>query len=193
MLAAKGLLVALLLLGAIFPDVGGFAGKGMAFRLPLFVAPALVAPAMWWRRRGIYPIGLDAALTLPFLIDTLANAVGLYDHFSRTDDVLHFVNWFILVGGVTLSLRTARSCRKCPAALLWVSGTGIGAIAAVGWEAAEYFVSRSGVGGLSLTYADTISDLLLSTTGGAFGALTALSMARRVPEADVLVSGVPGN
>ncbi len=48
---SEALLAGLLLTGALFPDVGGFAGKGMAFRLPIFLAPgadragAVVAPA----------------------------------------------------------------------------------------------------------------------------------------------------
>ena len=95
---------------------------------------------------------------------------------SRTDNVLHFVNWFILVGGLTVSMLTTDSSRQTPKRLLWIAGTGIGAVAAVGWEAAEYYVWQAGVGGLSLTYGDTISDLLLSTAGGAFGALTAIRL-----------------
>ena len=176
MLAAKVLLLGLLLVGAIFPDVGGFAGKGMAYRLPIFLAPALVAPLIWWRRRGTYPLGVDVALTLPFLLDTIGNTIGLYDNFTQTDNVLHFVNWFILVGGLTVTLLATSSCQHAPHWLLWIAGTGIGAMAAIGWEAAEYFVMRAGVGGLHLTYGDTISDLLLSTTGGAFGALAAISL-----------------
>jgi hypothetical protein len=39
---------------------------------------------------------------------------------------------------------------------------------------AEYAVMRAGVGGLSLTYGDTLGDLVLSTTGGAIGAWAAL-------------------
>ena len=177
-LVAKVVLLGLLVVGALFPDVGGFAGKGMVYRLPLFMSPALIAPLIWRRRRGTYPLGVDIALTLPFLLDTLANAVGLYDNFTRTDDVLHFVNWFILVGGLTISMLTNSSCRRAPTWLLWIAGTGIGAIVAIAWEAAEYYVAQSGVGGLSLTYGDTISDLLLSTTGGAFGALTAMRLLR---------------
>ena len=168
LLAAKALLAALLVVGAVFPDVGGFAGKGMAYRLPLFLAPALVVPIRWLRRRGPYPVGLDVALTVPFLLDTAANAVGLYDHFARTDDALHFVNWLVLVGGVTATLATHAGA--APRWLLWLGGTGFGAMAIVGWEAAEYAVMRSGVGGLDLTYGDTVADLLLSTTGGALGA-----------------------
>ncbi len=166
-------LAALLLVGALWPQTGGFAGKGMAFRLPLFLLPALVVPARWLRRRGPYPVALDAALTLPFLIDTTANALGLYDRYARTDDVLHAVNWFVLIAGLTMTFREMAPVTT-PRWLLCLAGSGLGAIAAVGWEAAEYSIMRAGVGGLSLTYGDTISDLLLSTTGGALGAWWAL-------------------
>ena len=62
--------------------------------------------------------------------------------------------------------------------LLFIAGTGFGAMAIIGWEVAEYFVMKAGVGGLSLTYADTLGDLVLSTIGGALGAALVL---RRVP------------
>ena len=174
LLGLKGLLAALLLTGALFPDVGGFAGKGMAFRLPIFLAPALIVPVLWWRGgRGTYAVALDTALTVPFLLDTAANAVGLYDHFDPTDDVLHFLNWFVLVGGIGLTLHTAAR-RTAPMWLVWTAASGIGAAAIIGWEVAEYGVMKAGVGGLSLTYGDTLGDLVLSTTGGAIGAWMAL-------------------
>jgi hypothetical protein len=173
LIGLKALLAALLLTGALFPDVGGFAGKGMAFRLPIFLAPSLIVPAMWWRRRGTYAVALDTALTVPFLLDTAANAVGLYDHFEPTDDVLHFLNWFVLVGGIGLTLHAAAR-RAAPVWLVWTAAAGIGAAAIIGWEVAEYAVMRAGVGGLSLTYGDTLGDLVLSTTGGAIGAWAAL-------------------
>src|SRR5690606_30513867 len=124
-------------------------------------------------RHGPYPVALDVGLTLPFLFDTAANAVGLYDTVEVTDDVLHLVNWFVLVGGVTATWANAVS-ESVPRWLLAVAGAGFGAIAIIGWEVAEYAVMRAGVGGLSLTYADTLGDLVLSTTGGALGALVVL-------------------
>jgi len=173
-LASKALLAALLTCGALFPQVGGFEGKGMEYRLPIFLAPALVVPVCWLRRRTTYPVALDAALTLPFLFDTAANAFGLYDQFDRTDDVLHFVNWFVLVGGIAVTLTIKVAPMRTPPWLVWLAAAGIGAAAAICWEVAEYAVMRAGVGGLSLTYSDTLGDLVLSTTGGASGAWAAL-------------------
>jgi hypothetical protein len=141
LVAAKVLLAALLVIGALFPDVGGFAGKGMAFRLPVFLAPALVVPVLWHRRGGAYPVALDVALTVPFLLDTAANAFGLFDSVDVTDDVLHFVNWAVLVGGVTATW-AARVPVPSLRWLLFMAGTGFGALAIIGWEAAEYGVMR---------------------------------------------------
>lgn len=174
---AKALLLALLVIGAVFPEVGGFAGKGMAFRLAVFGVPALAVPVWRWVRPGPYPAALDAALTLPFLVDTAANGVGLYDNWNPTDDVLHVVNWVILLWGLTAHLASSNLARGARPALLWLCGFGLGALAIVGWEAAEWLVMQAGVGGLHLTYDDTIGDLLLSTAGGGIGA--ALAVTRR--------------
>lgn len=177
MLAAKALLAGLLLVGALAPEVGGFAGKGMAYRLPVFLLPALLVPLWWRRHRGSYPIGLDAALTVPFLLDTAANAVGLYDHVDATDDVLHTVNWVVLVGGIVHTI-AHRVPRSVPSWLAVTAGTGIGAIAIIGWEVAEYLIMQAGVGGLELTYGDTLGDLVLSTGGGLIGALLVVRWVR---------------
>jgi hypothetical protein len=169
LIVCKIALAALLVTGTVAPDVGGFAGKGMGYRLVVFMIPALVVPVMWRRRRGMYAAALDAALTVPFLLDTAANAVGLYDSLDATDDILHFVNWLVLIAGITATI-TAHT----PGASRWLqtlAGTGVGAMAIIGWEIAEYGVMEAGVGNLSLTYGDTLGDLALSTAGGAIGAI----------------------
>jgi len=45
LVACKAALLVLLLVGALAPNAGGFDGKGMAYRLPLFLAPGLAAAA----------------------------------------------------------------------------------------------------------------------------------------------------
>ena len=180
LVGAKALLAALLVVGAAFPAVGGFEGKGMVVRLPLFLLPSLVVPVMWLRQQGArsYAVALDAALTIPFLLDTAANGVGLYDHVDATDDVLHFVNWIVLMGGITAHLvGTAAGSRSAPA-ITWMAGAGLGAVLIIGWEVAEYGVMQLGVDNLSLTYGDTLGDLVLSTLGGAVGAAWAVRRAR---------------
>ena len=178
LVGAKLLLVSLMVVGAVFPQVGGFEGKGMGYRLPVYVIPALVVPLLWSRGRRWDP-GLDIGLTVPFLLDTLGNAFGLFDSWSSFDDVLHFLNWFVLVWGITMSLYGNKNRRR-QRGLVWIAGTGIGAIAAIAWEIAEYNIMRAGVGGnLHLTYADTLGDLAAGTVGGAIGAWLAVTITAR--------------
>jgi hypothetical protein len=81
----------------------------------------------------------------------------------------------VLVWGVTMSLNTG-SKRLGNRGLVWIAGTGIGAIAAIAWEIAEYNIMQAGVGNLHLTYADTLGDLAAGTTGGAIGAWIAVTV-----------------
>jgi hypothetical protein len=170
LIGAKALLAALLLTGTFFPSVGGFAGKGMAYRLPIFLAPALIVPIRWLRGR-LWSVGLDVAFTVPFLLDTMGNALGLFDAWSSFDNVLHFLNWLVLVWGIATALRQ-RPGRE--AGMVWIAATGIGAIAAIAWEIAEYSIMQAGVGNLHLTYADTLGDLAAGSVGGAIGAWLAV-------------------
>lgn len=182
LVVAKVLLAALLIVGALYPH-GNFEGKGMVYRLPAFLAPGTVVAWRWWRRRRrlddapAYPIALDAALTLPFLSDTLGNAFGLFDRIDGFDSVMHVVNWVMLCGGITLTWARGRFGAGAGRGLLLMAGTGFGAVCSVCWEAMEYGIMRAGVGGLQLTYANTITDLLMSTAGGAGGAWWALHRA----------------
>jgi hypothetical protein len=189
LVASKVALAIMLLVGALAPSVGGFEGKGMAYRLPIFLAPSLIVPIGWLRRRGGYRVALDAGLTLPFLFDTAGNAFGFYDSIDRTDDVLHFVNWFVLFGGVTATLAVGAAA-GAPRWLIGVVGTGLGAIGIIGWEVAEYGVMQWGVAGLSLTYGDTLADLVLSTAGAGAGA--ALVLRILAPDPPIATTGSPG-
>lgn len=149
-------------------------GKAMGFRAPLFLASAILVPVIG-RRRGWTPhahVG-DALLAAPFLLDTLGNLLGVYDEYPVTDDVLHAVNWVLLVAAFhAFRFRSVHDRRD--AIML---GYGFGAIAIVWWEAMEWLVSEDGIGGaggLALTYGDTIGDLVLSSTGGLIGSWLAV-------------------
>ena len=149
-------------------------GKAMGFRAPLFLAPVVIVPIAA-RARGWepYPHTADALLAAPFLVDTLGNLFGVYDEFPQTDDVLHALNWVLLVGAFH-AFRFRNVDDRRDAVLL---GYGFGAITIVWWEIMEWAVSEDGfggAGGLSLTYEDTIGDLLLSSTGGLIGSLIAV-------------------
>jgi hypothetical protein len=155
-----------------FPNWEQFDGKGMAFRAPFYLLPIAVVPVIWRLRgsRPTYPNLVDALVVAPFLIDTLGNVFNFYNDYSATDDVLHFVNWVLLMGGITLALARTRISKLNA----WALGYGIGGLAIVWWEFAEYVVQELGTSGLDLTYGDTIGDLMLSSTGGAVGAAVAV-------------------
>lgn len=151
------------------PDV--VEGKAMGFRAPLFLAPAIIVPILArWRNWDPYPHTADALLSAPFLVDTLGNLFGFYDAYGATDDVLHLLNWVLLVGAYhAFRFRNVHHNRE--AIFL---GYGVGAVAIIWWEILEWLVSTDGIGGaggLSLTYGDTIGDLLLSSTGGLIGSI----------------------
>ncbi len=170
--ATRAALVIAIGISLVFPDWEQFQGKGMAYRAPFYLLPLAVVPVVW-RLRGRpepYPHLVDALVIAPFLADTLGNVFGFYDTYTHTDDVLHFLNWVLLIGGITLGL-----CRTYLRPLAaWTMGTGIGALAIIGWETAEWLVQKLGTTGLHLTYSDTIGDLVLSSIGGAIGAVVAV-------------------
>lgn len=149
-------------------------GKAMGFRAPLFLAPVVVVPIIARMRRwDPYPHTADALLAAPFLLDTLGNLLGIYDDYARTDDVLHAINWVLLVGAYH-AFRFRNVTDRRDAVLL---GYGFGAITIVWWELMEWAVSEDGfggAGGLALTYEDTVGDLFLSSTGGLIGSVLAV-------------------
>ncbi|NNE96544.1 MAG: hypothetical protein HKN24_11000 [Acidimicrobiales bacterium] len=151
-------------------------GKAMGFRAPLFLAPAVLIPLLARRRDWEpYPHTADALASAPFLLDTLGNLLGFYDSYPVTDDVLHALNWVLLVGAYH-AFRFRNVSYRSDAVLL---GYGFGAIAIVWWEAMEWAVSEDGwggAGGLSLTYGDTVGDLVLSSTGGLVGSILGLAL-----------------
>lgn len=161
-------LVVALGISVAFPGWEQFAGKGMAFRAPFYLLPTIIVPLVWKLRGGSqpYPYLVDALVISPFLMDTLGNVLNFYNNYDNTDDVLHFFNWVLLMGGVTLALARTGMGRLNA----WSLGWGFGALAIIWWEAAEFLVQELGTAGLDLTYEDTIGDLLLSSTGGAVGA-----------------------
>lgn len=168
-------LVVAIAVSVAFPNWEQFEGKGMAFRAPFYLLPLVVVPLVW-RLRGSsppYPYLVDALVVAPFLLDTLGNVFGFYLNYGSTDDVLHFWNWVLLMGGVTLALARTGVSRLTA----WSLGWGFGGLAIIWWEAAEWLVQEMGTAGLGLTYNDTIGDLLLSSTGGAVGSALAIWLA----------------
>ena len=172
----RALLVLAIGVSVAFPGWEQFEGKGMAFRAPFYLLPLVVVPLVWkWRgSHPPYPYLVDALVVSPFLVDTLGNVFNFYNNYPVTDDVLHFVNWVLLLAGVSLALLRLGLGRLN----IWVLAWGIGGLAIIWWEAAEYLVQELGTAGLQLTYEDTIGDLVLSSTGGAVGSALALALTR---------------
>lgn len=146
-------------------------GKAMGMRVPLFVGSAAVVPLIEKFRkqpRSPYPHTADTLVVAPFLVDTLGNLFGAYDKWPATDDVLHYVNWVLLV----LAFQAFRFRRTNSTMDAILVAAGFGALAIVAWEVMEWAVDETGAGGgLGLTYGDTIGDLTLSTSGGITGAV----------------------
>lgn len=166
--AGRIALIGLLAFTIVFDHLPQFEGKGMPFRAPFYGASALFIPVVW-RLRGRpapYPWRIDLLVMAPFFCDTAANAVNFYNNYDRTDDVLHFTNWCLLGAAIVLACNRSHMGRLNSWAMAW----GMGALAIIWWEAAEFVVQELGTAGLGLTYEDTVGDLLLSSTGGAVGA-----------------------
>jgi len=167
-LAAKILLVGLLLFAVLRPDLPQFAGKAMAGRAMTYPVAAIVVPAAWWlfARRRAFPFDVDILVVSPFLIDTAGNALNLYDTVEWWDDANHLVNWALLTAAFVLALRPFRLA-ALNAALL---GIGFGATSAIIWEVLEYFTFIRDSPELKTAYADTLGDLGLGLSGSVIAA-----------------------
>jgi len=170
-LAAKALLLGLLLFAVLRPDLEQFQGKAMATRAITYPLAALLVPAVWglWlRRRGTpYPYVLDVVVVAPFLIDTAGNALNLYDTVTWWDDANHLVNWTLVAGAAGLVLL------RLPVGRLSAAGLtlGFGAVTHILWELSEYvaFIGAN-EDELATAYTDTLGDMALSLTGSAVAA-----------------------
>ncbi|GAA4609332.1 hypothetical protein GCM10023195_37520 [Actinoallomurus liliacearum] len=181
---AKAALAGLLLFALAHPEWDRFADKAMGTRAIAYPLAALLVPAVWavWRRlRGPvrYPWDVDALLVLPFVIDVAGNAADLYDTVDWFDDACHFGNWFLLSAAVGAALRRGASL---PAWVLALCCAGIGAIAAILWEVAEYLSFIMNTPETVGIYRDTIGDEILGLSGAALaGIATAIGARKRRP------------
>jgi hypothetical protein len=176
-LAVKLTLVALLAFGA-FSGLERFAGKAFGWRLLGYSVAAILVPAIWAARgrRGSFPYVADTLLVLPFLIDTIGNALNLYDTIDWWDDANHFVNWALLSGAVATVLLRMHVGRG----ELFTLVVGFGAITAILWEIGEYFAFIRNSSELATAYTDTLGDLSLGLGGSTFtAALGTFILARR--------------
>ena len=166
--AVKASLILLLAFGT-FSGLERFAGKAFGWRLLGYSIAAFIVPAIWAARgrRSSYPYASDILFVLPFLIDTIGNALDLYDTIDWWDDANHLVNWFLHTAAIGLLLR--RTTLPAPAR----AGIAVGwaATTAILWELAEYVAFVPGSAEASTAYADTLGDLALGLLGGTIAAV----------------------
>jgi hypothetical protein len=178
-LALKALFVGLLLLGVVASDWPQFQGKAMIARALTFPLAALIVPGLWWLRGPArrYPHLFDIMVVLPFVIDSGANALNLYNTTEFFDGFAHWLNWAILVTAFGVAVSALRLSRLNVFAL----AVGFGATTHICWEVIEYGLMQLGSSGLQLTYADTIDDLVLSLLGSICGAAVTITVLWGVP------------
>ena len=161
--AAKVLLLLLLMTAIRYPELGHLEGKGATARAVGYPLAAFIIPAAWfliWRRRVRFPWLVDLMVTLTCFTDTLGNRMDLYDTVRRFDDVMHFVNTGVLTAAFILVTLPPKATR----AQVFERSLAFGVTAALLWEIAEYyaFLSTSGVVD---RYEDTLGDLALGSLG----------------------------
>ena len=122
-----------------------------------------------------YPYASDILFVLPFLIDTIGNALDLYDTIGWWDDANHFVNWALLSGALAAAL--ART--HIGDAELFGLVVGFGGVTAILWEIGEYFAFIRNSSELSTAYTDTLGDMALGLSGSTLTATIAVLVLRR--------------
>lgn len=170
------LTVAQLVVGAV-SGLEQYDGKGFGYRL--IVYPALMGCPLllwWWRHRGSpVPWGALSLIWTAFLLDVSGNTLNLFDAVAWWDDLMHFVSWGLLCGGLGQLLVP----HLRPPWLQVLLVTGLGALLAIGWELGEWWTFiRRGVE-LDTAYEDTLSDEALGTLGALVAALALAWRSRR--------------
>jgi hypothetical protein len=167
-IAAKLALFALLLHAVANPDLPQYADKAMQGRALAYPLAVLAIPFVWWSfwRDRPFPVVSDLLFTLPFLIDTLGNALDLYDSIEWWDDVNHFGNW-VLISAAFVTLGWPRHATRVTRVAL---GVGCGAVAAIIWELLEFVTFIPDSPEAATAYRDTLGDLGLGLLGSLVGA-----------------------
>ncbi|TDD19886.1 hypothetical protein E1218_23210 [Kribbella turkmenica] len=174
-LAAKVVLLGLLLSALIWPDLSGIKGKASTARLVVYPIGAMVLPLWWWaygRARSklhpSFPWRADLLITLPWLIDLIGNRLDLFDTVVWWDDAMHLILWGLLTAGVLLAFAPPTLTRGLTAFV----ALGFGTTAAVVWELGEYVAFIRSSPELETAYTDTLGDLGLGTLGALAAGLT---------------------
>ncbi len=168
--AAKTLLLLMLLSALLRPDVGNLEDKAAAARAIGYPMLAFAVPAVWWfawRDRASFPWLADLLISITCFSDILGNRMDLYDTIVWFDDWMHFMN----VGLISAAVVLLTLHRSSGMGAILERALAVGMTGAVLWELAEYvaFISRHGE--RFDAYADTLGDLALGGLGAVAGAL----------------------
>ena len=177
--AIKASTIVLLLVALSLPDLPQFQGKAFAGRAIAYPIALAIVPVVWLllRRPIPYPVVPDILFGLPFLIDMVGNALGLYDSVEWWDDANHLVNWWLHTAAIAILLAGTGLPRAARAGL----GIAWAATTAILWELAEYVTFVPGSAEASTAYADSLGDLALGLLGGT---IASVLIAWRLPAAD---------
>ncbi len=162
--AAKAVLVLLLVLVLIYPEQGNLRDKAGGIRAIGYPLVSFTVPILWWtlwRERMSFPWLPDLLITITCFTDILGNRLDLYDSVVWFDDWMHFMNTGLLAAAIVLLTlpRSSSLMRTIERALAF------GATSAIAWELAEYYAFINGSSERTYAYADTLSDLALGTAG----------------------------
>jgi hypothetical protein len=140
-----------------------FAGKAFGWRLIGCSAAALIIPAIWVARgrRSAYPYASDILFVLPFLIDTVGNALDLYDTIDWWGRRKSLRELALLSGALAAAL--ARTHIR--GAELFGLVVGFGGVTTILWEIGEYFAFIRNSSELATAYTDTLGDMALGLSG----------------------------
>lgn len=168
--AAKGMLVLLLLLAVIDPDGGNLRNKAAEARAIGYPLISFTIPVIWllaWKERASFPWVPDLMVTLTCFTDILGNRMDLYDSIVWFDDLMHFANTGLIAATVILlTLHHSSSRVRVVERALAVGATG-----AILWELAEFYAFISGGAEHAFAYEDTLGDLALGVLGAVVAAL----------------------
>lgn len=174
--AAKGLLVASLVVVVIDPTWGNLEGKAPVQRALLYPLLAFILAIAWWLLKPSKPFPwlADFLLTLLGFSDILGNRLNLYDTIWWFDDAIHFVNCGMVAAAVLLLSDTAS---QSPVRIL-ERAVALPLTGALAWEVWEYlsFVTRSPE--RFTAYGDTMGDLVLGWAGAMTAGLMMIAARR---------------
>lgn len=191
-IGVKAATVAMLAFAMTHTEWERFSDKAMGGRAVAYLPALAVIPLVWLvrRRRGSaapYPALSDLLFSLPFAVDVFGNAADFYDRIAWFDDACHFGNWAMLTGALAAVLP-----RSLSRAVTLGLCTGMGCLAALGWELAEYATFLRNTPEVATIYTDTLFDMTLGTAGAFLAGLVALLVrSARTGGADVAHRGDP--